>query len=291
MIEEQLPADENRFVIGLDDVGAFIRRHALTLTVFTAVGASAAFTATFLMRPLWQAQITVQNGQLYWVTSTGPTAINIEPPARTVDRIKVATFQDTVLKQLNLPLDEGVNPETDLVRRSFEVRLLRNSDLIELAVRGYSPPEASRVLKQYVRNLAEEHASLAKPTLDRLSQDMRQVERDLSEARARQSELERREQERSRTNVAGKFSENVLLDNMISSTAADIRMLQQRRNTLQEQLNPERTFNTRVIGETVVSRDPVFPKRSLFSVSGGLIGLMLGLIYIAWRSSRPKSAE
>lgn len=114
---------------------------------------------------------------------------------------------------------------------------------------------------------------------------------DLSEAKARQVELGKREQERSKTNIVGKFSENVLLDNMISGNAADIRLLQQRRNTLQEQLNPERTFNTRVIGETVVSRDPVFPKRSLFSVSGGLIGLLIGLIYIAWRGNRPKSTE
>ncbi len=289
MIEEQMPADENRFGTGLDDVGAFIRRHALRLAVFTTIGASAAFAATFIMRPLWQAQVTVQNGQLYWMTSTGPTMVNIEPPARTVDRLKVATFQDTVLKQLKLPLNEGVSPETDLIRRSFEVRLLRNSDLIELAVRGYSPADASHVLQQYVRNLAEEHASLAKPTLDRLSEDMRQVEADLSGARARQAELERREQERSRTSIAGKFSENVLLDNMVNSTAADIRLLQQRKNTLQEQLNPERTFNTRVIGETVVSRDPVFPKRPLFAVSGGLIGLVLGLIYCALRGDRIKS--
>lgn len=291
MIEEKLPADENRFITSLDDVGAFIRRHMVRLAVFTAIGAGIAFVSTLLMRPLWQAQITVQNGQLYWVTPTGPTAVNIEPPARTVDRIKVATFQDAVLEQLNLPLNEGVNPETDLIRRSFEVRLLRNSDLIELAVRGYSPPDASRVLQQYVRNLAKEHASLAKPTLDRLSQDMRQVEMDLSDAKARQVELGKREQERSKTNIVGKFSENVLLDNMINSNAADIRLLQQRRNTLQEQLNPERTFNTRVIGETVVSRDPVFPKRSLFSVSGGLIGLLIGLTYIAWRGNRPKFTE
>ncbi|WP_316658396.1 chain-length determining protein [Ralstonia condita] len=276
MIEEQMHADENRFGTGLDDVGAFIRRHALKLAAFTTIGAGAAFAATFMMRPLWQAQVTVQSGQLYWVTSTGPTVVNIEPPARTVDRLKVATFQDTVLKQLKLPLNDGMSPETDLIRRSFEVRLLRNSDLIELSVRGYSPSDASHVLEQYVRNLAEEHASLAKPTLDRLSNDMRQVEADLSEARARQAELERREQERSRTSIAGKFSESVLLDSMVSSTASDIRLLQQRKNTLQEQLNPERTFNTRVVGETVVSRAPVFPKRSLFSASGG------GHRFVAW---------
>lgn len=120
---------------------------------------------------------------------------------------------------------------------------------------------------------------------------MQQVQADLSAAQARQSELAERSSERFQTNIAGKFSENVLLDNMLSTNAADVRLLQQRRNTLQEQLNPERTFNTRMIGETEVSREPVFPKRSLFAASGGLIGLLLGLIWTAWRANRQKAAK
>ena len=291
MIEEHQPLNEDRLFIGLDDIGAFFRRHALKLVACAAIGASAALASTWAMSPLWQAKTTVQNGQLYLVTSTGPTVVNIEPPARTVDRIKVASFQDNVLKQLSLPVDEGASAETDLIRRSFEVRLLRNSDLIELSVRGYSPANASRILQQYVRSLIEEHGYLAKPTLERLSEEMRQVQADLSAAQARQSELAKQSRERYQVNIAGKFSENVLLDNMLSTNAADVRLLQQRRNTLQEQLNPERTFNTRMIGETEISREPVFPKRSLFAVSGGLIGLLLGLIWTVWRTNRQKTVK
>jgi len=290
MIEEHQSPQEERLFIGTGDISAFLRRHTLKLAACVAVGAGVALASTWVISPLWQAKTTIQNGQLYLVNSTGPTVVNIEPPARTVDRIKVASFQDNVLKQLNLPVEEGANAETDLIRRSFEVRLLRNSDLIELSVRGYSPEEASRILQQYARNLIEDHGYLAKPTLARLSEDMRQVQADLSAAQALQAELAKRSKDRYQSNIAGKFSENVLLDNMLSTNATDVRLLQQRRNTLLEQLNPERTFNTRTIGETEVSREPVFPKRSLFVVSGGLIGLLLGLAWTAWRASRQKTA-
>ncbi|MEO1355607.1 MAG: hypothetical protein AAFW48_07470 [Pseudomonadota bacterium] len=156
MIEEHQPLNKDHLFIGLDDIGVFFRRNALKLAACAAIGAGAALASTWAMPPLWQAKATVQNGQLYLVTSSGPTIVNIEPPARTVDRIKVASFQDNVLKQLSLPVDEGVSAETDLIRRSLEVRLLRNSDLIELSVRGYSPANASRILQQYVRSLIEE---------------------------------------------------------------------------------------------------------------------------------------
>lgn len=289
MIEKRQSPEEERLFVGTADINTFLQRHALRLAACIAFGAGVALVSTWVISPLWQAKTTIQNGQLYLVTSTGPTVVNVEPPARTVDRIKVGSFQDNVLKQLNLPVDDGANAETDLIRRSFDVRLLRNSDLIELSVRNYSPAEASRVLQQYVRRLAEEHAYLAKPTLDRLSEEMRQVQSDLSMALARQSELEKRSKDRYKASIAGQFSENVLLDNMLGTNAADIRLLQQRRNTLLEQLNPERTFNTRMIGETEVSREPVFPKRSLFAVSGGLVGLLLGLVWTVWRASRQKT--
>ncbi|ANA34966.1 hypothetical protein VZ52_12265 [Ralstonia mannitolilytica] len=276
--------------MGYGNIGAFLRNHALKLVACVAVGAGVALASTWMISPLWQAKAIIQNGQLYWVTSAGPTVVTIEPPARTVDRIKVTSFQDTVLKQLNLPVGTGVNAETDLIRRSFDVRLLRNSDLIELSVQGYSPTDAARTLQQYVRNLIEEHSYLAKPTLARFSEEARQVQADLSAAQALQSELARRSKERYQGNITGKFSENVLLDNMVSNNAADVRLLQQRRNTLLEQLNPERTFNTRMIGEIEVSREPVFPKRPLFVVSGSLVALLLGLAWTVWRAARRNAA-
>lgn len=290
MIEEHRSAEEGHAFIGLDEIRTFLRRHALRLGACVAIGAILAMALTMIIQPLWQAKATVQNGQFYSST-TEPTAVSIESPARTVDRVKVASFQDSVLKQLNLPLEEGINAQTDLIRRSFVIRLLRNSDLLELSVRGYSPAEATRVLQQYVHNLTEEHRHLAQPTLDRMNEDLRQVQAELVGAQALQSDLEKRNKERNQVSAAGKFSENVLLDNMLSSNASDIRTLQQRRNILREQLNPERTFNTRMIGDTEVSREPVFPKRSLFVASGAMTGLLVGLAWIGWLASRRKSAK
>ncbi|CAJ0777178.1 hypothetical protein LMG18090_00792 [Ralstonia mannitolilytica] len=89
MIEQRQTPEEKRLFIGYGNIGAFLRNHALKLVACVAVGAGVALASTWMISPLWQAKAIIQNGQLYWVTSAGPTVVTIEPPARTVDRIKV----------------------------------------------------------------------------------------------------------------------------------------------------------------------------------------------------------
>lgn len=264
-------------------------RHALQLGICTLVGAALAFVLAAILPSEWQAKGIVQVAQLSTISENGPTVATFESPAHTVDRMKLPSFQNATLKQLGLPVEEGINSHADLIRHSFGVRILRNSNFVELSVRGYTPTDATRTLQQYILNITRAHDKLSKPTLDRLRNDLGQVETDLNEALALQTKLLKKDTEIVPSNIASKFSENVLLESVRSTNANEIRQLQARRNALQEQLNPERTFNTRLMGDIEVGREPVFPKRSLFFSLGAMLGLLLGLAWVRWKTPRQES--
>ena len=289
MIDSPPALRSNQDLSNMSETSRPVLQHAVRIVGVGLGGAALAMVLTFWARPVWQAKVVIQNGQLYQVTAAGPATSLIEPTNRTIDRIRVTSFQNEVIRRLGLPVEENVNAETDLIRRTLDIRLLRASDLIELRAQGYSSDAVKKTLQQYTENLIADHRKVIEPTLRRYERDLQHANSDLNDALNRQALLQKHSQSRNSADIAGRFSENVLLDNMLSNNADEIRALQQRRNQLQEELNPERTFSTRMVGDIEVSREPVYPKRPLFALSGFMIGALAGLSWSSWLTARRRA--
>ena len=263
--------------ISVDDVVDFSARHAIKIVISTIAGAVLAVGLAVSIPKQWSASVELQVGQFYSTGVTGPVVTQIETPSRTVERLKLPAFVDQVLTRLNLPLDLGASDEASLIRRSADVRVMRNADLVQITLNGNSPEAALKHAEAFRDTLIEAHRSLAQPSMDKLTLELKEVDLSLTKESEQRDRLDKLAQEQQRLGAAGRFSESVLLAQMIAANDAQIRDLRLRRAALMEQSNPNRTFNTRVIGPTSVSKRPVYPMKSRFAVAGAVVGGLAGV--------------
>ncbi|MBU9578530.1 chain-length determining protein [Ralstonia mannitolilytica] len=271
---------------GITDIIEFARRNAAVLAATTLTGGILSVGIAMTIPKEWSATVVLQVGQIY----SGPTGQNgvtyIEPPPRALERVKLGSFENAVLTQLGLPLATDVNKETDIIRGSARAMLIRNADLISITVRGFSDARAKQYAEAYERELINEHALLAKASIGRLASDLQEVSTALNTELARRAELDKIAKSSLAQAGAGRFSESVLLSELISRNDAEIRTLRLRKSALQEQLNPELTFNTRALGDVDVSRKPIYPQKSVFGLLGVMAGLIVGVLLGAWREKK-----
>lgn len=263
----------------LDEVFSFLKRHAVKLAVGTLACAALGIGLAYVLPAEWEATAIVQVGQVQAPSSPyhptqGP--VLLETPARTVERLKADAFTDTLLGNLGLPIKSGTSRRADLIRNSFNARVLRTSELVEIRVRDFSQQDAQRTLLAVQNQLIRAHAALLQPTLDRYKSDYNLVSHHLADAR------QRLEQARKLTSVqkaanpgASTFAENVLLTSVLHETEVEISKLQLQLSELNEQMSPTRTFNTRTFSDATVSQRPVFPRRSAFLLAGAIFGLVI----------------
>ena len=283
MEHSPFPGSTDDFQSGLsfDQIATFARRHVVSIVGATVVGVVVGIGGALVLPKEWQARTVLQVGQ---VARSGMAAfvdsgvsVPIELPARTVERLKLPQFEDEVLRKLGLPLSRFESDKTALFRDYVTIGLVRNADLISVSARGYSEDEARRFVEAYQAHLIEVHRDLLQPSVDRASAELAQAKAALELLRQRRVELEAVAAKRP-AHVEARFSENVLLGNLLQTNDDEIRKLQTRIQVLQEDLSSSRTFNTRPLMTSVeVSDRPVFPRKSVFAGLGALIGLAVGL--------------
>jgi len=228
----------------------------------------------------WEASVVIQVGQITNEAMPGtplPAPTPVETVGRAVERLQLPQFEDLVLRKLDLPLGVNENATTDLIRRSLKAVQLKNAELIEVTVRGFSQADAQRYTQAFADALIGAHAVIAKPSLDKINSNMVEVRQQIASEEARKGELSTLMRVRDQSKADAKFSESVLLANMVAENDKLLQGLRQREINIQEQLNPERTFNTRLFGPVHVSRRHVFPSGVLFAVAGLVLGLFVAV--------------
>lgn len=264
-------------VVTLEQVLAFLRRHLKKLALTALMGAVLAIGLALLLPKQWEASAVIQIGQ---ITNDNPQASPmtlVETVGRAVERLQLPQFEDVVLKKLGLPLAVGEDANTDLIRHSLKATQLKNADLIEVTVRGFSREDAQRYVQAFLDELINAHAVLAKPSMDKVKSNMTEVTRQIAAEEAKKVQLSSLARIRDETKAKASFSESVLLASMAADNDKQLQTLRQREINIREQLNPERTFNTRLFGPIYVSRRHVYPRGSLFALGGLALGLAVAI--------------
>lgn len=273
----------------------FFKRHVVKIGAITLAGAAIGVGVAYVIPKQWEATALLQIGQVQNNSSPyNPVnqTIPLETPARTVERTKIASFTDGLLTQLGLPLDQGESSRADTVRSSFAAKVVRTADLVELKIRDLSPDDAQQSLKAAEKLIVDAHSKLFLPSLNRLKADLDTVSTNLAVAQERLAGARKMANDQTGPGGSARFSENVLLNNIINDMDKEVRTLVLRKSELTEQLDTSRTFNTREVGTISVSRRPVFPKRAAFLLAGAFAGFVIGLclsMSIEWRNNRRQS--
>ncbi|AMP13273.1 hypothetical protein CPter291_0995 [Collimonas pratensis] len=155
-----------------------------------------------------------------------------------------------------------------------------------MKVSGYSPEEAQANLSAAFQILQNEHAMLLTPSVTKLKNNLADVTASLKKIEDERSAiLEPIKKANSAGTIERKFSESILLASMLKSNDTETRAFRDQINSLDEQLSPYRTFNTKAVTEIYVPKPAAYPKK----IIGVLIGLILGcLIAAIWSLIRDK---
>lgn len=273
----------------------FFRRHFVKIGAITLTGAAIGVGVAYVIPKQWEATALLQVGQVQSGSSPYNPVNQVTPlevPARTVERTKIASFTDGLLTQLGLPLDQGESPRADTIRSSFSAKVVRTADLVELKVRDLSPGDAQQSLKAAEKQILDAHTKLFLPSLNRLNADLETITANLVVAQQRLAGARKMTGDQTSSGGGARFSENVLLNDIINDMDKEVRSLVLRKSELTEQLDTSRTFNTREVGAVSVSRRPVFPKRAAFLLAGAFAGFAIGLclsMFIEWQNNRRQS--
>lgn len=282
--------DQQRFVqasaafesgLSYDQIASFAKRRMRPIAGLVILGAIAGIGVALVVPDEWQATDVLQVGQ---VTRTlvvnGNTNVVVQPlesAARTVDRMSLPQFQDSVLQSLGLPLERGRSRETALVRDYAQAGLRRDGDLVTVTARGSTPEHAKRVVAAYEKMVTEAHQALLQPSISRMAAELQQAKSALASAQRRESVLNTQSTEMLK-GAEGRFAADVLRDSLVQRNEEELHRFAQRIEEVQEDLNPARTFNTRPLMPGIEVGDrPVFPRKSTAAELGALIGFVVGV--------------
>lgn len=262
--KETQSGDELSFL----DLVAFIRHHRLALLGGATIGSALGLAVAFALPAQWEATALLRVAQLGGATP-------IEPTVRVVARVTQKSFEHDVLRRMGLSPDES-NLKAGLLHDGLTVKV-EKSDLVGVRVRGASPDEAARFADAVIAELAGVHARMVEPTLLRWRGEIEEIDMELKRGGREIERLSGLFEKQLGVTQAAALSQAVL-SNILISREAELRGFRERKRTLQEQLSPERTFPTALLGKVDISARPVSPKRSLFAAAGLIIGVLVGVL-------------
>lgn len=236
-----------------------------------AILAVVAAALVLKVRPQWEAIAIVQLGQVWQV------AAPIEAPNRAVERMKFRPFQEGVLKSIGISAAEASDFSV-VFTSSMKIRVLPNTDLLELKVRAYSRDEAKRWAEASVKHLQLVHQKLAEPSIARLQSQFAELKRQVKEIRDERDRFLKNAELKSEIGPGNRFAENLILSNYLVQKDAELRALESQRLALQEQLDPAKTYPTSLIESVYVPEKRAYPKRTLVVLLAGFVGLIIGVI-------------
>ena len=265
--------------LSLLDLVRFIQKNFHILLRGLLLGLFMSLVTAFLLPSEWEATALVRIGQF----KNGDNLISIEPSLQVVDRIKSASFQQDVLKSLGFTLAEN-NPSDDRLQ-NLKVKL-EKSDLINISWRGLTKVEAKNNLSVVVNELVKIHKNKFESVINRWNQELISTGLAMQHSADESNQLNKTLE---RLGTSEKtFSENALISNTLLVREKEMQYYRERKHVLEEQLSPERTFPTEILGNIIVSKEPVSPKKTLFAVVGAIFGLILALIFIIIKAQSSK---
>ncbi len=262
-----------------------LKRHVWRFVLSGIICAALALGAGFL-RPLqWKANLLMQIGQV------GNSSTLLMDPNNVVQRMKFSGFVAQMLDLLNLPQDINDDPRTKLINSSFTGVAAKGGNFIEMSVNGFSKDEAIHNLQTSFSIIEKEHEQLLIPQVSRLTKNLGEVNNNLAKIQSeRQTILEPISQIKTSAMIDKKFSESILLANMLKISDSELRNLNDQKNALEEQLSPSRTFNTKILDKIYVSYKPESRYLAVIALLGLLVGLILAGLWAVWRDKELRYA-
>jgi len=249
-----------------------IYRYRYFLLLLQIIAIASAFWVISTTPKLWEASAIFQIGQIGQAGQPGESGMLVEPIANVMSRMTHPSFPERVVKKLDISPTEKSFAMADL--SSLKITQVKNSNLIEIRVKGESSKFAADLLKAVLYQLQETHQAIIGPTILRFKEELRNVTDAITANKDEVDIVKKQLLAKPRWNSYDMTLALIIIKNKDN----ELKELSQRKATLEEMLSPMRTFSTKLVGDIYVSAGSVSPNRSLIFSLAVSIGLMLGLL-------------
>lgn len=254
----------------LPDAGE-LKRFGMWLAGGALCGGVLGVLLTTVLAPRWQASVQIRPGQ---IANSALVTTVIESPARIAERVNSQSFTDAVKVRLDLPAGD-VDRRSRIVDDSLRASVLERAALVSIKVEGFSRDEVLRTAEAALRQLADAHEPMYRPTVERMSSQLAEIDADVQRIESERTRLLATiTAANPRDRASERFSESVLIGNLINIRDSELRTLRDRAASIKEALSPERNYPTGPIDRVVVPERVIFPRRSVFAVGGVIVGMM-----------------
>ena len=256
------------------DIWTTLKYYRQLILLAPLIGAIIAYIfVMFMVAPTWEASAIVQVGQ---VGQVGQVAKLVEPIQNVTFRMMQPSFQAGMFRQSNLNINELAGAK-DIYGRTLKVSKVKDAELIEFKVRGYSADMAKSLTDTSISYLQKIHSEFFNTMEARLKAQIQMGDEESKLLKAEIAFLNKQLQ----GNHDWNSYNATLAATVLHDKSRQLRELSQVKLILAEQLSPSITFVTRVVGDVSVSEEPVSPKKGLIIGLAVLIGLVGG-IFVAF---------
>jgi uncharacterized protein involved in exopolysaccharide biosynthesis len=251
----------------IDLVNVFLRYKWVFLVLPLVAAILAASFVFFVLQPAWEGSATLEIGRV------GGAAV--EPVVNVVTRINLPSFAKGVLNA-GLLKPEEINVAQAFIG-TLQASQIKGAELIEVKLRAPSPEMAAKLLKASLLNLQKMQNEIMAVTIEKNKKQLRILLEDIQKG-INDDDLLRKKLLASHNWNA---FDATLTATLLKDKSIDLRELIQKKLTLEEQLSASRTYPAKVVDEIYVSKEPVFPKKSLIIGLAVLLGLF-GAMFVAF---------
>lgn len=277
---EKLSAESNDF-LSLEDVVRLLRRAWPWAAVVAVIGGIVGVWLLAILPKKYEAVAYVQPGQFGQVQlgQFGQPAKNepvlVESPHQAVERMSTGEFQLEIANAI------GDQETVNVIRRSgalkgglYTASVGKNTQRIELRVRGRTPDESRRLADAIITGLAKRHQELAQPAINRLRQELTVVQEKRKAFEASYEEL-------GKVLASARLSDQRFTQYSLATTIRferenELYALKQQELALQMALSEPNTQPAKAIDPIFVAAEPVSPRLPLLLGGGVLLGALLG---------------
>lgn len=264
----------------LADIAETIKRYKKLILITPGIcGAFSYIFVTFFVLPTWEVSVVLQVGQVGQIGLVSQTGLVsqapklVEPIPNVISRMIQPSFAHSMLEQSSFKT-EDIKTLENIYKSSIKVLKVKDADLIEFKVRGYSAQMAQLLATETINYLQNLHGEMMEAGITRIASQIQATNEDLLTVKAEVQFLK----EQLQSNRNWNSYNATLAATVLQDKSTQLRALTQSKFLLTEQLSPSITFPTKIIGELTVSDDPVSPKKLLTITLAVLLGLIGGIL-------------
>lgn len=267
---------DEEYLIDITQLWQIIRQSWRLIVTVTLLCASVAVMLTFVLPKKWEAVATIRIGHLPLDGSSNQFKL-LEDPKQTVERLKLREFKEKVLSAMGLPVEDDVDDRSELVIETLKGGAIKDTEFVNLTIRGYSKLDAEHALEAAVKELQSEHAAIIAPIQKGMLEELQRTKDQVAIVSADVKAINDKMQLSGIYKTNAEFAPSIVAINLLATKEAEVSALKIRVANLNVSLTALAEQSTKVINKIQVGKYAVFPKNSLFLGAGLFLGLLLGL--------------